>query len=160
MVPLSILAAQSVIFSMADQQSRLILMSCLAEETAMMVVRLTAGDCIALQVAAVCTPPAHATDTRLQKVCWSRGTQHWSYNTLTVTAHYGHYGHTELSPADRTDLSRSTNYKHLSSFLSLPSSLAIQNCPLLCLRFPLTVIVGVAWPDVSRGLILLLTDYS
>ena len=73
LVPLNILAAQSAILSMADQQSRLIL-SCLAE-SAMMVCGLTAADCIALQVAGLHTASPRYRHARLSGAA---ALQHWA----------------------------------------------------------------------------------
>ena len=102
LVPLSILAAQSAILSMADQQSRLIL-SCLPS-SAMMVVGLTAADCIALQVAGpgLHTPPVHATDT--PDFLEPRHPAVALGYTLTVTQHWQQTG-LELAEQQNTSLS-------------------------------------------------------
>ena len=152
LVPLSILAAQSAILSMADQQSRLIL-SCLPS-SAMMVVGLTAADCIALQVAGpgLHTPPVHATDT--PDFLEPRHPPVALGYTLTVTQHWQQTGLELAEQQNNTSL----------SLLSLPPSLPLiflarQNCPLVCSAFPpwpglMSAGVLLASPPVDRLLII------
>ena len=145
MVPLSILAAQSAILSMADQQSRLIL-SCFTESA---MARLgdwssdsgrlysSAGSSSAHRTAQHhTTPPHHATDTPdfLEP-------RHPALYTITVTV--GASQETEgirSSPSHFLKLCQSLSnlslFRQNSHLLSSPRSL---------LASPLTVIVGVVW---------------
>ena len=150
MVPLNILAAQSAILSMADQQSRLIL-SCLAE-SAMMVCGLTAADCIALQVAGLHTASPRYRHARLSGAA---ALQHWVGLGTALSLSLLPPLSDQQTPLSLSPLSQFLPLHQI--FLSLHTKLPSAQP---CLGTPLSVIVGVGRPGVSRGLILLLTDYS
>ena len=106
----------------------------------MMVVGLTAADCIALQVAGpgLHTPPVHATDT--PDFLEPRHPPVALGYTLTVTQHWQQTGLELAEQQNNTSLSHFLNSlppSHLSRQTKLPSGL-------LCLP-------SLARPDVSRG---------